>query len=175
MFGIDDAVSAGLGIVGLGMQLWAGQKQAENAKQQAQVSQGITADEQKVNEQKYQLTQLEANRAQLENFRNVQRLRAQSTAAAVAGGAQYGSGLPGGQAEIQNRGVEGSLGVSQGLSIATNIFGINKDISGKEIQLAGLKGQAAEYQGYASIGGSLMKAGPTLGAFASDIFSGKSK
>jgi len=164
-----EPISVGLGIVGLGMQLFGGFAGAGVAKQQAQVSEEIAQDEQKINIQKQQQMQLQAQRSNLENFRNVQKAQAQSLAAATAQGAQFGSGLQGGQAQIKDQGLYNALGVNQNLQIGQNIFGINSDISAKKEQLASLGGQAATDQGIASLGGAIMKAGPIVGAFGKNF------
>ncbi len=159
-------ISIGLGLAGLGLSLFGGVKQADVAKQTAQVSMGIAADEQQVQVQKQQQMELEANRAQLQNFRNVQQAQARSLAGATSQGAQFGSGLQGGLASAADQGGVNALGINQNLEIGRNIFGIDTDISGKRIQLAQLGGQAATDQGLQSLGGALLKAGPIIGAFA---------
>lgn len=164
-----DPITIGLEAVGLGLSLWGASKQSDISKQQSQVSVGIASDEQKINAQKQQQMQLEARRSQLENFRNAQRLRAQSTAAAVNQGAQLGSGLQGGLAGITAQATENSRSINQGVEISQNIFGINNDISSKKMQLAQLGGQSAEAQGMQSLGGALLKAGPIIGGFGKDI------
>lgn len=175
-----EPLSIGLGLAGLGMQLFGGLGSAGVAKQQAQISSQvanvsgqIAGDEQQVEAQKYQQMQLEANRANLQNFRKTQQVKAQGLAAATAGGAQFGSGLAGAQGAETDQGLYNSLGINQNLQIGQNIFGINSDISSKRIQIAGLQsqsallgGQAATDQGISSLGGALLKIGPTVGAAA---------
>ncbi len=167
-----DPISIGLGIAGLGMQIFGGLGAANVAKQTAQVSAGIAADEMQINAQKQQQMQLEASRAQLQNLRNVQQARAKGLEVATAGGAQFGSGLAGAQAAASDQGGVNALGISQNLQIGQNIFGLNNDVSGKKIQLAGLGGQAATDQGIASLGGATLRAGPIIGSFARNIGAG---
>src|ERR1700731_1216850 len=100
-----DPISIGLGIAGLGMQLFGGLGQADVAKQQSQISAqiagisgGVAQDEQAIQVQKQQQMQLEASRSNLQNFRNVQQAHAQSLASATSSGAEFGSGLKGAQA-----------------------------------------------------------------------------
>jgi hypothetical protein len=164
-----DPITIGLEAVGLGMQIFGGLSGASNAKQQAEVSSQISADEQRVNDQKEQQMQLEASRAQTENFRKTQQARAQGLAAATSQGAQFGSGLAGGQAAATDQGLLNSRNISQNLQIGENIFGIDRDISSKKMQLASLGGEAATDQGISSLGGALIKAGPTIGSFGKNI------
>src|SRR6266481_6533330 len=120
-----DPITIGIGLAGLGMQIFGGLSGAANAKEQAQVSGQISADEQRVNDQKEQQMQLEASRAQMENFRNAQKAKAQGLASAANQGAQFGSGLAGGQAEATAQGALNSKGISQNLTIGENIFSID--------------------------------------------------
>jgi hypothetical protein len=167
-----EPISVGLGIVGLGMQLFGGFGAANAQKQIAGLSAGVSQDEQRVNAQKQQQVQLQGRRMQLENLRNVQRARAKDTAAAVSGGAQFGTGLQGGLASASDQGTTNALGINQSLMASQNIFGINSDISGKRVQMANLGGTEATDQGIASLGGAVVKSGPILGAGYKDITQG---
>lgn len=178
-----DPISIGLGLAGLGLSLFGGMGQASVASQQAQISSQvatvggqIATDEQAVQAQKQQQMQLEASRANLQNFRNTQQAQARNLSNATAGNSQFGSGLQGGQAGAKDQGLFNSLGINQNLQIGQNIFGIDSDISQKRIQIAGLQsqsallgGQAATDQGYASLGGALLKSGPIIGALGKNL------
>lgn len=178
-----DPISLGLGVVGLGLQLW-GQSEASSASKQyaaqsSALARGIAGDEQRLNEQKRIAMELSGKRQVMEVFRNNQRLRAQATAAAVNQGAQFGTGLLGGLAQIEGQSQDNALGINQGLITGRNIFGINNDISDKKMQQAQLQAQyqtsQADAQGLASLGGALTKIGPTVGAFAKDANAWASK
>jgi len=170
-----DPISAGLSVVGFGLQFFGGMEFAKISKQQVQQSMAIAADEQKINEQKQAQQQLEARRMQMQTLRNAQRARAMGTAAAVSQGASLGSGLQGALAQNTDEGLFNLSGINQASQIQSNIFGINNDISGHKIELAKLGGEQAQYQGLASLGGSLMKIGPTVGAFGKDLTAGIGK
>ncbi len=164
-----DPISLGIGIVGLGLQLFGTSKAVDNSRQIAGVNRGIASDEQQINAQKQQAMELSARRMQLENLRNNQRLRAQATNAATNQGAQFGSGLQGGLAQIEDQSLFNMTGVSQNLEIGRNIFGINTDISQKKMQLADLQGQQATNTALTSLGGALVKEGPIIGGLAKDV------
>ncbi len=163
-------ISIGLGLAGLAMQVFGGLGAADVSKQTAKLSAGVAEDEQQVNVQKRQQMQLEANRQQLQNFRNVQQARARSLESATNQGAQFGSGLQGGLASATSEGNVNALGISQNLEIGQNIFGIEGDISSKRVQMAQLGGKAATDQGIASLGGAVLKSGPTIGSFTKNLF-----
>lgn len=160
-----DPLTLGMAAVGIGLQIFGGSKSASNAKAIAAQNQRIAADEQAINEQKRQQMELEAQRKQVENLRNAQRLRAQATAAATTQGAGMGSGLAGGLAQITGMQNWNSLNLGQNLAIGENIFNTNNDISGARAQLATLQGQQATNQGLMSLGGALVSNSETIGKF----------
>ena len=167
-----DPISAGLGIVGFGLQLFGSFGASEDAAKAAGIQKNIAADEQKINEQKRQQMLLESSRKQLEVFRNMQRQRAAATAAAVNQGASLGSGLEGGLAGVTAGSFFNSLGINQNVEIGQNIFGINADISAQKMQLADVQASQASNMGLASLGGSLMKSSGTIGSLGKNFFSG---
>lgn len=180
-------IGAGVGVLGLGMSLFGGMEQSEAeerkaaiAKQQAAVSMDIAAQEQGINKVKQNQMELEGRRSQLETIRNVQRARAQAEAAAVNQGANLGSGFFGGQAQIQSQGLFNLSGINSALQSGRQISGYNDAISADKIKLAGLggdmasaSGDAASAAGFASLGGSIMKAGPVIGQFSQGFGSSK--
>lgn len=159
-----DPITIGLGVVGLGLSLFGGLGQAQASKEAANISKGIAGDEQRINAQKQQQMMLESGRNQLEIYRNMQRARARATQAAVSQGAQLGSGLQGGLAQVTDQSFFNFQGINQNVELGQNIFGINNDISNKKMQLADVQGKAATDAGLASLGGALIKAGPMIGA-----------
>jgi hypothetical protein len=165
-----DPFTLGAGIIGFGMQVGGMFGMASASKQAAQISQGIARDEQAINAQKYQQMLLQNRRQQLENIRNVQRQRALATASAVNQGAQYGTGLQGGLAEIYNKGTENALGLAQGEEIGTNIYNLNASISDKKMQMADVQSDMAISQGIMSLGGSLMGNAGTVGKLGKNVF-----
>lgn len=165
-----DPISAGLNVVGLGMQLYGMFGGASASSKASDISHAIAEDEKQINAQKYQQMINDSQRRQLEIFRNAQRQRSMATAAAVNQGASSGSGLQGGLAGVSNMSYFNSLGVSQNLEIGQNIFGLNNDISDKKAQMADVQGEQAMYQGIASLGGSMMKSSGTFGALGKNAF-----
>lgn len=164
-----DPISIGLGVVGFGMQIFGGLSAAEHSREQAEISQKISAEERKVNEQKRLQMQLSARRQQTEIFRNMQRARAQGQNAATQQGASLGSGLQGGLAQVAAQSFFNAQGINQNLEIGENIFSLNNNISGLRAQSSQVQSDAATDQGIASLGGSIVKAGPIIGAFGRNI------
>lgn len=157
---------AAISAVGLGMSLFGMNEQAQNAQAQAKVSMHIAEQEQGINNEKRKAMELNARRQQMEIFRNTQRARAQAVQAATTQGASLGSGLQGGLAEVANQGLFNVFGVNSALSTGEQISAYNGLISNDKIKMAELGGEAASAQGLTSLGGSIMKAGPTLGTLS---------
>ena len=164
-----DPLTIGIMAAGFGAQLFGGISGAKVAGQQAQVSGDIAQQEQGINAQKMQQMTLQAGRMQLENFRNVQQARAQGLTSATSQGAQFGSGLQGGQAQATDQGMYNALGINQNLAIGQNIAGLNDKISGDKMMLASLGGSAATDAGIASLGGAMVQMGPTIGNIGKSV------
>lgn len=163
----------GVSAVGLGMSIFGGLDQSRIAKEQAGVSADIAKQEQGINNQKQQAMELAGRRQQLEIIRNNQRARALAENSATNQGAQFGSGLQGGLAQITDQSEFNLVGVNSALETGRSIAGFNNLISNDKIRLAQLGGDAASAAGFASLGGSIMKAGSTIGALSGG-FGGKS-
>ncbi len=170
-------IGAGIAAVGLGMSLFGGASQASAAKEYAQqsfaVQKQISANENLVNDQRENALQLGARRSSLEQMRLAQRTQAQATAAATTQGAQFGSGLQGGLAQITGQGLFNQTGINQNTEISENIFGINRTISAEKLQLAQLQSQfgqtSATNQGLSSLGGGLMQASGSIGRLSQGL------
>jgi hypothetical protein len=167
-----DPISLGLGVVGLGMSIFGGLGQAKAQKEEAQISSEIAGQEQQENNVKLQQMAIENRRQNMEIIRNNQRQRALATAAAVNQGAQFGSGLQGGLAGVTDQSTYNLLGSNQSLMFGQQIGAINNTISGYKQQLASIQGSSATDAGIASLGGALMKSGPTIGAMSKGFTSG---
>src|SRR5258708_38293894 len=107
-----DTVSIGIGLVGLGLELYGGLAGAGVAKQQAQVSSQIAGDEGLINEQKRIQMNLDADRSRMEMFRKAQRAGSLAKATATSQNAFFGSGLSGGLGQISGQ-------------TGTNVLGVN--------------------------------------------------
>lgn len=159
-------IGAGASAIGLGMSIFGGLDQSRIAKEQAMVSGDIATQEQGINHQKQQAMELAGRRQQLEIIRNNQRARALAENNATNQGAQLGSGLQGGLAQVQDQSLFNLVGVNSALETGRSIAGYNDKISQDKIRMAQLGGDAASAAGFASLGGSILKAGPTVGALS---------
>lgn len=170
-----DPITGAIAIAGLGMQLFgaggalsSGLSASDFAKQESQVSQDITGLQGQENDQRQLAMQISARRSQTESIRKAQLAGATGQAAAVNQGGQFSSGDAGGQAQASSEGRFNVQGTQQQEDIGNALFGIQRNITAKQIMMSSLQGQqasaqgqAALFQGIASIGGSLAgSAGP---------------
>lgn len=167
-----DPITIGLQIAGLGMSLFGGGASIFGASKSNQINQQIAEQERLANIQRKNAMELNARRQQLQNMRNTQLQRSMSLNAATAQGAQFGTGLAGGLAQVTQQGNFNQMGINQNLEIGRNIFGINDRISGLKSELSDTQSQMAMWQGFGQLGSSLMKAGPTIGGLVKDYTAG---
>lgn len=159
-----DPISAGLGIVGLGISLAGMFSGSSVAHQQAQVSMDVASQEGQQNEVRRTAMEMTARRTQMQILRTTQRARAQAIQAGVTqSGSLTGSGVQGGVDETTSEGAFGLQGNRNNLMLGEQMFNLDSKISQDKIQLASLGGQAATDQGITSLGGALMKAAPMAG------------
>lgn len=158
-----DPISLSLSAIGFGLQIAGGLGQASSAKEIARVSNDKAQHEMQINTMKQQQIRLEAQRMQMQDTRNMQRSRAMALNAATSQGAQYGSGLQGGLAEVTNQGLFNIQGVRQALQTSEAVYGQNQFITQDNAKIASLQGDASTSQGISSVGGSIMKSAPGLG------------
>jgi len=158
-----DPLTLGIGAVSLGLQLFGGFSAANTQNQIAQLNSQVYSQEKLANKQRQDAMELSARRQTMETFRNVQRARAMGTAAAVNQGAQFGSGLQGGNAQATDQGFWNASGIQQNLQIGRNLFGIDNTISGLKSQISSLQGSVATDEAIAGMGGALGKNAGTLG------------
>jgi hypothetical protein len=168
-----DPFSLAISAVSLGMQVFGAFGQASDAKAAARISKDIAAKEQGINDVKQRQMELEGRRMQMENIRNSQRARAMAESSAVNQGAQFGSGLQGGLAQIQDQTLYNMFGVNQALVGGREINEFNRGISADKMKLADVQSSSATNQGISSLGGSLLKVGPLIGQFSQGFGGGQ--
>lgn len=152
-----DPISLALGVSGLALNLFGGFSKAAGAKaanaaQQREVQLQL---QQEAVRQKYM--ESDAKRKSLEALRTQQRAQALAINNAVTQGAQFGSGLSGGLAQISGQTNTNLQGISTAVGFGQQMFGINSQISQtKQQQLAGQQ-QISEGQGLSSLGDTFIK------------------
>lgn len=162
--------------IGVGMSLFGGVSAMSAQKQLSQYAQQNAQDEMQIDQQKRLQMELTAKRQGVENLRKSQQAMAANHAAAVAGGAQFGSGYAGGQSAAKQQEAYNALGISQNLAIGENIFNLNQSIDQNKITMAGLQGDVATDQGISSLGSAIGSSGKQfgqiMGPFGKNLFGG---
>jgi hypothetical protein len=156
-------------LIGTGMSLFGSQGAAKVSAQEAQLSSQVEGYNIDINSQRQQQMNLEANRQQLQDIRNSQLARSMAQSSAVNQGAQFGTGLAGGYGQISGQTNTNLLGISQNRQIANNVFADTAAQDTLKMQMASLGGQAANYQGMASLGNSLTQASGPLSRMAGSL------
>lgn len=157
-----DPLTLGIGAVGLGMKLFGGFGASSATASAYAMQQQEAANEEKIEQQKQTAFEVQTRRSQMENFRNVQRARAQGLNASVTQGANFGSGIQGGQAANTDQGNVNNLGLNQNLMTSRNIFADTQAIDQEKIAQAGFQSTAATDNAWANMGTSLMTSAGTM-------------
>lgn len=148
-------LTAGFGLVGAGISLYSGLQEAKIAGQEAGVQKQILGQDIYINKQRQQQAANEARRGQLQDIRSSQMASSMALSAATNQGAQRGSGLQGGLAQIAGQTNTNAVSRSQNLDVANNIFGAYNTIDQYKMQLADLGADMAKYKGIGDIGSAL--------------------
>lgn len=155
-------LGAGVQLAGLATSVFGGMAAASKAKDAYNVQSQISGLENQGNDVREQAMHLSARRQQMEILRTSQRARAQAVQAATSQGASFGSGLQGGLAQVSGQSSFNLAGVNQNLELGADMFGINRQISSKKLELSKIQGDMATDQGISALGGSIMKSGDPL-------------
>lgn len=149
----------GVGAVGSAVSGYFGM-QAEQGVTQA--TQNISALQEQANQINYNQARMTISRNSLQEIRNAQTARATAIAGATNQGAQFGSGLAGGESQITAQAGTNLLGLNQAARFAGQMNTVNQGISQQEIARAGYQGTAQMWQGIGSAFGGLASAGNSL-------------
>lgn len=148
------------------MSIFGGVEASEDSKRGAEIAKDQAKQEQGINDVKQRAMEISGRRQQLEMVRNNQRARALAENNATNQGAQFGSGIQGGLAQIQDQSLVNMQGVNFALTQGREINQFNKNISSDKMQMADVQSDLAQDQAWSSLGGSIMKAGPVIGGFS---------
>lgn len=145
-------------VAGIATSLIGGQAAAKASAQQAQISSQISGLDMQVNAQKQQQATLTYQRQQMQTIRNTQLARSMALTSATSQGAQFGSGLSGGLAQVSGQAQTDQLNLNQNYQIGQNVFGLDNQIDQLKMQMASVGGQMASDQGLMGIGQGITQA-----------------
>lgn len=156
-------ITGGLAAIGFGMQLFGGIGASRDAAKISELSRQKIGIERENESSRHEAMLLAANRSRLEIVRNNQRARAMSITAATSQGAQFGTGLAGGLAQVDNSSRENMVSNNQQLAFGNELYENNQKISDLNWESSFYQSSQATNQGMASLGGSIMGASGTIG------------
>lgn len=147
------AVSAA--VVGIGTALAGTATSMIGASEQGDAQQQMLAIQAKEQQQRQNLFEIEQQRKRVEDLRNAQTATSTARSRAVNQGAQFGSGLLGGMAQVKGESNYNLLGIQQNTQIGENLFDLDQQLTEAKIASA----QASTLQ---QIGGSLTSFGGSV-------------
>ena len=162
-------LTAGFGLVGAGISLYSGLQESKIAQEEAGVESNILGQYNAINTKRQEQAQLEAHRGQMQDIRAAQMARSMAETSSVSQGAQFGSGLQGGLAQISGQVNTNQVYRAQDLTIANSIFEDYANINNMKMGMADLQAKSAEYQGYGAIGGAISGSAPALGKILTSL------
>lgn len=156
-------IMGGLGLAGLGVSLLGGFEAAAQAKHVAQDQSAIAGLQIQENSQRRLAMNLNTQRTNLQNLRNMQQGRSMALAAATSSGSQFSTGLQGAYGNISGQGTNNQLATNQNTQIGNSLFDLDNQISVYKADIARAQGDEATDQGLAAVGKGLMGASGPLG------------
>lgn len=142
---------------------------SEDASKISNIQKQMAGVEIQENETRRNAMELTSRRQSMENVRQAQLARSMSLNAATNQGAQFGSGLAGGQASISGQTNTNQLGVNQNLQLGEKMFDYSGQMDELKMALSDAQSQAATDAGIGKLigglGGSMGNIGKLGGLF----------
>lgn len=157
-------IAGGFGaLAGLGLSAVGAFDQYGAAKQTAAASAQTAQLEMQQNAVRQQAMHVASRRQSMQTLRQAQQAQAQNLASATSQGAQFGSGLAGGQASASGQAGNNLLGINQNLEAGDKMFALSSQIDQQKIAMANAQSQSAFGGALGGLGGDLSKAiGPMM-------------
>lgn len=160
-----DPITIGLEVGGLALSAFGSGSSMFGASKASALSQQEMQLQEQQNGVRQNQMQISNNRQQMEVLRNTQRQRSMALSTGVnQTGATTGSGTQGGMSEVSSEGNTGLSGLQSSLELGNQMFSLDNQINSVKSQMANNASNMATDQGIASLGGAMMKAGPSVGA-----------
>lgn len=161
-----DPISASIGAIGLATSIYGMMGASKAASQASGIQNEILGQEQQENNIRQQAVHVQAQRQQIQNVRNTQRMQAMNKVAATNQGAQFGSGLAGGEAGAAAAGGWNQLGISNSLQSADQTFALDSSINTLKQQLGNVDTTMATDKGIQGLGSQIMGSASSIGRLA---------
>ena len=171
--GVGNPIALAAAGVGIGLSLYAGSQESKIASEEASTSADIAGLEKKINETRQAQAGFQYQRQLTQAIRAAQMASHRSRAAAVAQGAQFGSGAGAGQRQAGAELAWNESQLSGDYLYGQKIFGYTNSIDADKVKLAQLGGSMAEAQGLGQIGSALTGGAMSLGRLSGGFGSGQ--
>lgn len=171
--GVGNPIALGAAAVGIGLSIYSGIEESKVASEEASTSADIAGLEGKINKVRQAQAGFQYQRQSLQNLRAAQMASHRSRAAAVAQGAQFGSGAAAGEKQASAEAAWNQSQLAGDYLYGQKIFGYTDQIDADKVKLAQLGGDMAKYQGIGSIGSTLTGGAMGLGRLTGGFGSGQ--
>ena len=155
-------ITSGIGAIGTGVSIFGAIQKYEGAQAETTATVNQLQLQQKQNAVRQQAMETASRRQSLENLRKTQQARAMGLESATSGGAQFGSGFAGGQAQATAMGASNEQGISQSLQSGEQMFGLENQITQQKIAYANAAGQMNTGAGLSSLGSAITSGLPMI-------------
>jgi hypothetical protein len=143
------------------------------AQHQKYLTEGMIAGQEiDINKQRHQEMILTAQRQQMQNIRNMQMARSMAVSSATNQGAQFGTGLQGGEAQIADQGANNMLDLNQNVRLANKVYSDQNQIDYFRMGISQLNSQIADDQGQMAMYGAIGQAAGPIGRIGANFFGG---
>lgn len=149
--------------IGIGTSLFGTKKSMDAAGQQNEAQRASIGLEEQQNVLRHEQMVLDSNRQSIQDYRNAQRLSAMSLDRATNQGAQKGSGLQGGLAQVQDQSLWNQMGISQNREIGEGMFSLDSQLNAQKIAMARASSSMAKAHGIQAVGAAITS---SAGAFS---------
>ena len=162
-------ITSGLGALGAGLGIFGAIQKYEAAQAETTATTNELQLQQKQNAVRRQAMETASRRQSMENLRKTQQARAMGLENATTGGAAFGSGAAGGQAQATAQGAFNEQGIAGSLASGEQMFNLEDQITQQKIAYAKAAGQMNTGSGLGALGsaltGSLPMIKPLIGMF----------
>jgi hypothetical protein len=156
-------LGAGLGIAGLGLELFGGLSAASDARHIADKEMQVAQNQILEDDVRQKAMNLTGQRQMLQDVRDAQARRAGVISASVGSGSQFSSSRAGAASNVLSAAGQNIQGTSENLQFGNQMFTLDQYQDVLKMDIAKLQGKQSSDQGLAAIGSGLMGAGKLFG------------
>ena len=165
-------ITAAVGAIGVALSATGTVTSMIGASEQGDAQQQMLTIQAQEQKQRQNLFEIEQQRKRVEDLRNAQQATSVGRARAANQGAQFGSGLLGGMAQVQGESNYNILGINQNTQIGENMFSLDQQLTQAKIASAQASTLQSMGGSLSSLGGSMINSMGNIGKLTSGFGSG---